>query len=82
MHNEDRGDYLCDQSNRGPALIRLGGGAAAGSLDKISTCAVKLIWREEGKGRQRGARHRTITQFTYRPIKLSSSTLELPMARC
>jgi hypothetical protein len=54
--------YLCDQSNRGPASIRLGGCAAAGSLEEISTCAVKLIWREEWKGGQgqAGARHRAI----------------------
>lgn len=70
MHDDDRDDYLCDQSNRGPASIRLGGGASAGSLDEISTCAVKLIWREEWKGGQAGARHRTIIKFTRRPIEL------------
>jgi hypothetical protein len=70
MQDDDRDDYLCDQSNRGPASIRLGGGAAAGSLDEISTCAVKLIWREEWKGGQAGARHRTI--ITHRTIVLST----------
>lgn len=72
MQDDNRDDYLCDQSNRGPASIRSGGGAAAGSLDEISTCAVELAWREEWKGGQAGARHRTIIKFTHRPIELHS----------